>query len=109
MFRIQRATHLPVDRLFNLLSASQQEGFHSIHRLIYDWEAGHNRFNRPGDALFAAEQNNCLVGVCGLNNDPYCTDSTIGRVRRLYVLPRSTFRCWTIADCSRNQPCSIEF
>lgn len=87
MLRIQRVIHLPVDRLSNLLAESHQEGFRSVHRLIEDWKTGTNRFDRPGEALFVAEQNNCLVGVCGLNYDPYCMNSTTGRVRRLYVLP----------------------
>jgi GNAT superfamily N-acetyltransferase len=88
MLHIQRVTHLPVDRLSSLLPESQQEGFRNIHRLIHDWETGCNRFDRPSEALFIAEQNQRLVGVCGLNNDPYCVDAITGRVRRLYVLPR---------------------
>ena len=28
-----------------------------------------------------------MVGICGLNRDPYASDSRIGRVRRLYVAP----------------------
>jgi ribosomal protein S18 acetylase RimI-like enzyme len=87
MLLIQRVIHLPVDRLSNVLAESQQEEFRNIHRLLEDWKAGINRFNRPGEALFIAEQNDHLVGVCGLNTDPYSSVPGVGRVRRLYVLP----------------------
>jgi ribosomal protein S18 acetylase RimI-like enzyme len=38
--------------------------------------------------LFVARVGDDVVGVCGLNVDPYVDDPTIGRVRHLYVLVR---------------------
>jgi predicted GNAT family acetyltransferase len=35
--------------------------------------------------IFVATDNGSIVGVCGLNCDPYLSDPTVGRVRHLYV------------------------
>ena len=51
-----------------------------------EWADGSNRFDRPGEALFGAWVGGRLVGVCGLNVDPYAGDDRVGRVRHLYVL-----------------------
>ena len=44
-----------------------------------------NRFDRAGEALFGGRIDGQLVGICGLNVDPYAADDGIGRVRHLYV------------------------
>jgi GNAT superfamily N-acetyltransferase len=87
MWHIQPVSHLPIDRLSSLLAASQREGFRNIDRLIQEWQAGTNRFEGTGEALFVAEQNHVWIGVCGLTDDPYGPLAGIGRIRRLYVLP----------------------
>jgi GNAT superfamily N-acetyltransferase len=40
----------------------------------------------PGEALFAAMDDRVVIGLCGLNVDPYAAATTVGRVRHLYVL-----------------------
>ncbi|WP_315956186.1 GNAT family N-acetyltransferase [Paenibacillus violae] len=67
-----------------LVEESTLEGFRHLKRLVSDYEAGTNRFDKDGEALFIATQNGDIVGVCGLNQDPIAGN---GRVRRLYVLP----------------------
>jgi GNAT superfamily N-acetyltransferase len=57
-----------------------------VRRLAEDWATGRNRFDRPGEALFGALTDGHLVGVCGLNVDPYAAEPRVGRVRHLYVL-----------------------
>jgi GNAT superfamily N-acetyltransferase len=49
-----------------------------------DWAAGTQRFDRPGEALFAAFGGDALLGLGGLTRDPYLPEAT-GRVRRMYV------------------------
>jgi GNAT superfamily N-acetyltransferase len=58
-----------------------------VRRLVDEWETGANRFDKPGEALFGAWLDGRLVGVCGLNVDPFADDEHTGRVRHLYVLP----------------------
>lgn len=69
------------------MRASTAEGFTPVQWLRNDWETGRNRFSGPGEALYVARIEGRLVGICGLNRDPYADESDIGRLRRLYVLP----------------------
>jgi GNAT superfamily N-acetyltransferase len=76
------------DTLAPLVAESEREGWRFLRRLAEAWENDSNRFDRPGEALFAAWVDGALVGVCGLNIDPYTEDQAVGRVRRLYVLQK---------------------
>jgi GNAT superfamily N-acetyltransferase len=83
---IARVTDLSRGRLAALLAESEASGYRFVRRLVDEWERGMNRFTRPGEALFAAESGGQIVGICGLNFDPYLGDPRVGRVRHLYVL-----------------------
>jgi ribosomal protein S18 acetylase RimI-like enzyme len=72
-----------------LVAESEQAGLSLVRRLVDEWGNGANRFDRPGEALFGAWVDGRLVGVCGLNVDPYAGDARVGRVRHLYVLNAS--------------------
>ena len=83
--------HLP-DGLAALLADDERAGTRFIRRLVDEWASGANRFDRPGEALFGAWAGEDLVGVCGLNVDPYVGTGRVGRVRRLYVRTASRRR-----------------
>src|SRR4051812_20927661 len=85
-FIIERVTvALPPD-VERLAAEAREEGFHHVERLVAEWEAGLNRFDAPGEALFVARNGDRLVGLCGLNRDPYAeAGERAGRVRRMYV------------------------
>jgi GNAT superfamily N-acetyltransferase len=68
-----------------------------VTRLVDEWMSGVNRFDGPGEALFGASIGGRLVGVCGLNVDPYAAQARTGRVRHLYVL--SPFRGRGVGGC----------
>src|SRR5271157_4184016 len=85
MIVIERINSLPIDRLSALVTEADATGFHALSRLLTEWRSGLNRFNKPGEALLIATDNGHVVGVCGLNRDPYLSDPTVGRVRHLYV------------------------
>jgi GNAT superfamily N-acetyltransferase len=85
---ISKLRDLPRD-LDRLVQASLAEGFGFLDRLREEWETGANRFARPGEVLFEARRRGQLVGICGLNRDPYLGSATAGRVRRLYVAPEA--------------------
>ncbi|RKN70669.1 GNAT family N-acetyltransferase [Paenibacillus ginsengarvi] len=84
---IQKIDYLYKSKLLPLLAESTEEGFRHIARLADDYESGANRFDKLGEALFLAYLHDEIVGVCGLNCDPYSNGSGVGRVRRLYVSP----------------------
>lgn len=83
--RCTRLRELPAD-VQPLVTESEHAGLRLVRRLVDEWRDGSNRFDRPGEALFGAWRDERLVGVCGLNVDPYADDDRIGRVRHLYVL-----------------------
>jgi GNAT superfamily N-acetyltransferase len=87
---IVRIDELSPHRIAELVAESEQAGFRFVRRLVEEWRSGSNRFARPGEALFVAMSGERVVGVCGLNVDPYVTSGSVGRVRRLYML--SAFR-----------------
>jgi len=86
MISIVRAKELDLNVLQELRVESSREGFRFMERLCDEWVSGANRFNDSGEALFLALVGHQVVGVCGLNRDPYASTPNIGRVRRLYVL-----------------------
>ncbi len=85
-FEIERASELP-EEIGVLVEESAAEGFAFVKRLRDEWSAGTNRFDHPGEVFLIARSKGRLVGVCGLNRDPFVSDASVGRLRRLYVLP----------------------
>jgi GNAT superfamily N-acetyltransferase len=83
---IENACDLPLAELTDLVAESTGQGFNAIQRLVEEWVAGINRFDRFGEALFIARKRDRVIGICGLNIDPYANSPTLGRIRRLYVL-----------------------
>jgi GNAT superfamily N-acetyltransferase len=83
---LRRIDRLPPERFAELLAESEASGYRFLRRVADEWESGVNRFLRPGEALLAAEIDGRLVGVCGLNVDPFLDDPRVGRVRNVYVL-----------------------
>ena len=85
--RIVRFDADPTNRLERLRVQSLEEGYGHVDRLVRDYATGDNRFDRPGEALFGVYDSGTLVGVGGLNVDPYLADDKVGRVRRVYIRP----------------------
>jgi GNAT superfamily N-acetyltransferase len=84
-FFIKKINQISLKDIAELLEESKDEGFRHIERLLNEFESGVNRFDKPGEALYVAVVANRIVGIGGLNTDPYSND-TAGRLRRLYVL-----------------------
>ncbi len=68
-----------------LTEESRQEGYAFIQRTINDWNSGANKFSRPGEKLWGLMLEGTLIGIGGLNYDPYSADPNLGRVRHLYI------------------------
>lgn len=71
-----------------LRTEAASAGFRFMEKLVSEWESQANRFDRPGEMLAGAFQNEQLVAVGGLNIDPYANDPSVARIRHLYVLSR---------------------
>lgn len=74
-------------QLAHLAKTSAQEGFDYVQRFCANWENGNNRFDRPGEAFFAAVFEDKILGIGGRNIDPYSNNPGIARVRRMYISP----------------------
>lgn len=85
MISVERLQQSPAAILGALVSDSEAQGVRFVRRLVDEWSTGDNRFDQPGEALFVAHRAGTIVGVCGLNVDPY-EGPHVGRVRHLYVL-----------------------
>jgi GNAT superfamily N-acetyltransferase len=70
-----------------ILQESQCEGYGMVARLLAEYRSGANRFDAPGEALFACLAGDAVVAVGGLSREPDRGLAQAGRVRRLYVRP----------------------
>jgi N-acetylglutamate synthase-like GNAT family acetyltransferase len=70
-----------------LLGPSLDEQHGLVRRTLNEWADGTNRFNKPGEVFYVASVEGEIVGMCGLNIDPFVDDRRIGRIRHLYVHP----------------------
>ncbi len=86
MITVNKIGALPED-LPILNDRAENEGFRFLTRLVQEFDSGTNTFARPGEALFEVRDQERLIGVGGLNIDPYHDEPHIGRVRRLYIDP----------------------
>jgi hypothetical protein len=77
---INKVTSIQDYNLEMLLAESKSQGYQFIQKLIDEYESGHNRFDKPGESLYVAMINEAVVGVGGLNIDPYLGGAEIGRV-----------------------------
>lgn len=92
--RIELINALP-EGFDRLEAEAVAEGHAFLTKLKRRWTEGSNRFDRRGELLLAAySSQNELIGIAGLNVDPYVDDPTLGRVRHLYVSPSS--RRWGV-------------
>lgn len=84
---IARYTRQEPPDLTDLLGPSLDEQHGLVRRTVDDWADGSNRFSKPGEAFYVASVGDAIVGMCGLNIDPFIDDQRVGRIRHLYVHP----------------------
>jgi len=79
-----RLTDLPLG-VEVLSREAEAHGYRFLRRLIEEWNTGANRFDGQREVLLAASIHGHLVGIGGLNSDPYSRHPGVGRVRHFYV------------------------
>jgi len=84
MVEIQQTHDIPLADLAPLIEESEAAGFRFLTGQWNDGTSGRNRFDQVGGTLFVAEVDGKVVGVCGINKNPYDAASQSGRVHRLY-------------------------
>ena len=84
---VTQVRDLNVDEVYPIVLESEMEGFRFLRRFYDEYGYGTNRFDRDGETVFVARQSNQIVGISGLNRDPYSRSGSVGRIRRIYVHP----------------------
>ena len=69
----------------SLVDESKREGNVFVQRTIEDWNNGSNRFSETAEGLWGLVSEMELIGIGGLNRDPYTEHAGTGRVRHLYI------------------------
>ncbi len=75
------------DGIRALAKIASVDGHQNIETLVNEFDSGVNRFKKPGEALFGAYDATSILGIGGINIDPYYGLPTVARVRRLFVKP----------------------
>ncbi|MFC4343319.1 GNAT family N-acetyltransferase [Cupriavidus numazuensis] len=84
VFSIIQLSVLP-PQIADLEREASAQGFNFVRRLTDEWRTGINRFDKPGECLLGVIGNGTLIGIGGLNVDPYAADGFTARLRRLYI------------------------
>ena len=81
-------TQIPFPGFERLIIQAGQEGHIFIERLRQEWASHENRFDKPGEALYAIFHRETVIGIGGINRSPFAaTTDNPGRLRRFYILP----------------------
>jgi GNAT superfamily N-acetyltransferase len=83
---VEPITTLDANQFEAMRQESEALGFRFVTRLINEFADGRNHFDKAGELLLALFADGALIGVGGVNRDPYATEGTVGRVRHVYVL-----------------------
>ncbi|KAA0766667.1 GNAT family N-acetyltransferase [Bacillus sp. SH5-2] len=82
---IQQIEDLMIYEYDYLVQESKDEGFNFLLKLISEYKNEINKFNKTGECLYGVFQEGMLIGIGGLNQDPYTEDNKISRLRRFYI------------------------
>ena len=86
-FSVLRVKDLQAIEISRLVQESEAEGYRFLSRLVNDFQDGTNRFNKPGEALFAVQNDGGdVVAIGGVNQSPFANDTQVARLQRFYVL-----------------------
>ena len=91
------------------MAAAERHSF--VARTRQEWDTGANCFDQPGEVFYLAVDQRQVIGMCGLNRDPYVDDPAVGRLRHLFVHPqhrRSGIAAGLVAACLASAATSFE-
>jgi GNAT superfamily N-acetyltransferase len=83
MIRLDRITTALPAGLDALQAEARASGHSMLDTLEREWQTGETRFDRPGEALYAAYVDSVLAGIGGLTLEPAVPGAL--RMRRFYV------------------------
>lgn len=86
---IQQVQSTLPQQIAELGQQAKQDGFDFVERLIEEYEAGKNRFDRVGETLLAVYDEDKLIACGGLNQqiEQHEPNTRIGYIQYCYVMP----------------------
>lgn len=84
---IRNLSKSDLNEVRTLAGIAAGEGFRFLQRLVAELECGSISLDSSREFFLVAVAGSEIVGIGGVTPDPYVDDSTIGRVRHLYVRP----------------------
>jgi GNAT superfamily N-acetyltransferase len=94
MIRLERVIGALPSGFEAMQAEARGQGHRMLDTLANEWESGKTRFDRPGEALYAAYVDEVLVGIGGLTVETAIPGAY--RMRRFYV--RAPYRRASIAQ-----------
>jgi multimeric flavodoxin WrbA/GNAT superfamily N-acetyltransferase len=83
---IERVTNIEEIDIEELLSESESFGYQYLTKMINQWRTGENRFSKPNELLIVYKNAEKVIGIGGINEEPYLKKRDFGRLRDVYVL-----------------------
>ncbi|WP_232695367.1 GNAT family N-acetyltransferase [Brevibacillus daliensis] len=72
--------------LGELAIEAEEGGYEFVKRSMQEYQNGKNRFDQEGEIFLVVKNDQQeIVGQCGLNHDPYLNQTGVYRLRHLYV------------------------
>jgi hypothetical protein len=75
---IDRISEIRTVSIHHRVEKSLSQGLRFVERLIYEHCSGLNDFDKLGEVLLTASGQDRVVGIGGLNRDPYFSDPPVG-------------------------------
>ena len=85
--RIEEFVEEAVPDINSLIEVADAEGHSFVCRTLSEWADATNRFDKPAETFLLAYDRDDLVGMGGVNLDPYVSDPQVARLRHVYVHP----------------------
>ena len=83
---IEKVINLDENEIGEILTESESFGYHYLTKMIDQWKTGQNRFSKSKEQLILYKDGERVVGIGGINEEPYIKESSYGRLRDVYVL-----------------------
>ncbi len=74
-----------ISALQQIADEATSQGYEFVQRTIDEWKSGVNTFSKPSEKLWGMIVDGEIIGLGGLNQDPFTDDPTLGRARHVYV------------------------
>ncbi|MBO1583101.1 GNAT family N-acetyltransferase [Bacillus sp. XF8] len=84
-FQLKQIESLSQVGITHLVEESKKEGFNFLIKLVNEYRNKTNTFNKKGECLYGVFQDEVLIGIGGINQDPYMKAKVVGRLRRFYI------------------------